>query len=312
MVRTGGLARTIVNAAGEEERDRLSPRANLISVGVVLALLLIGMWLLPRGPGDVLLLGVGLYVTIVARLVHRSGSESWGLPNPFRLPGYVRTLDRRGRLRLLAALVALALWTVLSVLPAWLRLLQRAGVRRYWPVHYVALADRPGLAILFGLVVFVLLALLVIRWDRWRSAPRLLAWGAVLWAGVLLIAVATGHGHRLPELVSVTRVPEIFFYSLWAILQQYCFLGYFNGRLRRGFGPGRHRLAAALATGAVFAALHPPAWWLVLATFPVGVIYGWLFQEDRYRNLFVIGLTHGVAGTMYGALLPGSMAIGPW
>lgn len=307
-----GPARPIVTAAGEEERDRLSPRANLVSAAVVLALLLIGMWLLPRGPGDVLVAGVALYATIVARLVHRSGSESWGLPNPLKLPRFVRTLDRGGRIRLLVACLALGLWSVLSVLPAWLRILQRTGIRRYWPVHYVALADRPVLAILFGLAVFALLALLVIRWDRWRSAPRLIAWGAVLWAGVLVIAVATGHAHRLPDLASVTRIPEVFFYSLWAILQQYCFLGYFNGRLRRGFGPGRRRLAAALATGVVFAAMHPPAWWLVLATFPVGVIYGWLFQEDRYRNLFVIGVTHGVAGTMYGVLLPGSMAIGPW
>ena len=58
--------------------------------------------------------------------------------------------------------------------------------------------------------------------------------------------------------------------------------------------------------------MHPPAWWLVLATFPVGVLYGWLFQQDRYRNLFVIGVTHGVAGVLYAALIPGSMAVGPW
>jgi hypothetical protein len=312
VVGIGGVAKTIVNAAGEEERDRLSPRANLLSAVGVLLLLLAGMWLLPRGPGDVLLAAVALYVTIGARLVHRSGSESWGLPRPLMLPAYCRSLGRPGRAWVLVGLAGLGLWTVLSVLPVWLRLLQRAGVRRYWPIHYAELADEPALAILFGLVVFVVLALFVIRWDRWRSAPRLLAWGAVLWAGVLGIALLTGRGHRLPELVSVARVPEIFFYSLWAMLQQYCLLGFFNGRLRRGLGPGRHRLGAALATGAVFAALHPPAWWLVLATFPVGVIYGWLFQEDRYRNLFVIGITHGVAGTMYSVLIPGSMAVGPW
>jgi hypothetical protein len=312
VVGIGGVAGTIVNAAGEEERDRLSPRANLLSAVVVLLLLLVGMWLLPRGPGDVLLAAVALYVTIGARLVHRTGSESWGLPRPLMLPGYFRSLSGRGRAWLLVALAGLGLWTVLSVLPAWLKLLQRAGVRRYWPIHYAELADEPLLAVLFGLGVFVVLALFVIRWDRWRSAPRLLLWGAVLCAGVLGIALLTGRAHRLPELVSVTRFPEVFFYSLWAILQQYCFLGFFNGRLRRGLGPGRHRLAVALATGAVFATLHPPAWWLVLATFPVGVVYGWLFQEDRYRNLFVIGVTHGIAGTLYGALIPGSMAVGPW
>lgn len=304
-----GVARVVVNAAGEQERDRLSPRANLVSAGAVLLLVLVGMWVLPRGPGDVLLAAVALYATIGARFVHRSGWESWGLPRPLMLPAYYRSLDRRGRTWLLAGIGGLGLWTVLSILPAWLRLLQRAGLRRYWPVHYAELADQPLLAVLFGLGVFVVLALFVIRWDRWRSAPRLLAWGAALCAGVLAIALLTGRAHRLPELVSVTRIPEIFFYSLWAILQQYCFLGYFNGRLRRGL---KRRLTAALATGAVFAALHPPAWWLVVATFPVGVVYGWLFQEDRYRNLFVIGLTQGVAGTLYGALIPGSMAVGPW
>jgi hypothetical protein len=308
-----GVERVVVNAAGEQERDRLSPRANLLSAAVVLLLVLAGMWVLPRGPGDVLLAAVALYVTIGARLVHRSGPESWGLPNPLRLGAYYRSLGRRGRVALLFGVAGLGLWTVLSILPAWLRLLQRAGVRRHWPVHYAQLADEPLLAVLFGLGAFVVLALLVIRWDRWRSAPRLLLWGAVLWASVIVIAVVTGRAHRLQTLASVTRIPEIFFYSLWAMLQQYCFLGFFNGRLRKGFGPGRgRRLVVALGTGAVFAALHPPAWWLVLATFPVGVLYGWLFQEDRYRNLFVIGVTHGVAGTLYAALIPGSMVIGPW
>jgi hypothetical protein len=297
---------TIVTAAGEEERDRLSPRANLLSAGAVLLLVLAGMWLLPRTPGDVLLVAVAVYVTIGARLVHRSGPESWGLPHPSLLFTLFRS---PGRARLLAGLLVVAAWTVLSILPLWLKVLQRAGVRRYWPVQYTELADRPLLAVLFGVVVFVVLALFVIRWDRWRSAPRLLAWGVVLWAGVIVIALSTGRAHRLPTLLSVTRCPEVFFYSLWAMLQQYCFLGYFNGRLRRGL---RSRLGVALATGLVFAALHPPAWWLVVATFPVGVLYGWLFQEDRYRNLFVIGVTHGVAGTLYGALLSGSMAVGPW
>jgi hypothetical protein len=304
-----GVARVVVNAAGEPEHDRLSPRANLVSAGVVLLLVLVGMWVLPRGPGDVLVAAAALYATVGARLVHRSGWESWGLPRPLMLPAYYRSLGRRGRRWLLLAVCGLGVWAVLSILPAWLRLLQRAGVRRYWPVHYAELADQPLLAVLFGCGVFVVLALFVVRWDRWRSAPRLLAWGAVLWAGVVAIALLTGRAHRLSELVSVTRVPEVFFYSLWAILQQYGVLGYFNGRLRRGL---KRRLHAALATGAVFAALHPPAWWLVVATFPVGVLYGWLFQEDRYRNLFVIGLTHGVAGTLYSVLIPGSMAIGPW
>jgi len=307
-----GITRVVVTAAGEEERDRLSPRANLVSAGVVLALILLGMWGLPRGPGDVLLAAVALYATIGARLVHRTGSEGWGLPRPFMLLAYYRSLGLRGRAWVLVGLVGLGLWTVLAVLPAWLTVLQRAGVRRYWPIQYTWLADEPLLAVLFGLGVFAVLALFVIRWDQWRSAPRLLLWGAVLWAGVIVIALVTGRADRLSTLADVTRIPEVFFYSLWAVLQQYFFLGFFNGRLRRGFGPGRRRLTAALATGAVFAVLHPPAWWLVLATFPLGVLYGWLFQEDRYRNLFVIGVTHGVAGTLYAALIPGSMAIGPW
>jgi hypothetical protein len=305
------LARVIVNAAGEEEHDRLSPRANLLEAGALFALIQLGLWGLPRSAGDPLLALVASYLLIGARLVHRDGSESWGLPRPFALFACYRTLDRRGRGWLLAALAGLGLWATLSMLPVWPYLLQRVGVRRHWPVSYTQLANEPLLALLLGPVVFAALALFLIRWDRWRFTPRLFAWGAVLWAGVLALAVATGHGGRLARLAEPSVASQVFFYGLWAMLQQYCVLGYFNGRIRKGFAPGR-RLLVALVCGSIFAWLHVPAWSLVAATLPVGVLFAWFFQVDRSRNLFVLGLVHGVAGTLYAVLLPYPMTIGPW
>ena len=293
--------RELVNAAGETERDRLSGRANLIEAAALFLLTQVGLWAMPRAAGDILLVGCAVYVAVAARFVHRDGPESWGLPRPFAVFSHYRSLASRGRLALIGVLVAVGVPFVLAFRALWPYLLLRAGVRRFWPDTYAWLAPSDAAAVPAGLLALFLLATMAIRWDRWRDAGRLLGWGVVLWTCIALLGL---DGDPRP------RGIEFFvFYVLWAMLQQYCILGYFNGRLRRGLAG---RVTVALLSAGIFAWLHAPHWTLVGATFPLAFLFGWYWQADRHRNLFVFGIVHGVAGGLYSLATAAPMSVGPW
>jgi membrane protease YdiL (CAAX protease family) len=79
-------------------------------------------------------------------------------------------------------------------------------------------------------------------------------------------------------------------YFLWAVLQQYIFQFYFLGRLLH-IVP--QPVAIAL-TAAAFASVHFPRWPVVAVTFLAGLYWTWLYL--RYRNLWVLAVSHALLG----------------
>lgn len=330
--------REIVNAAGERERERWSARTNLAEVAVVYALISLAVWVLigelgrssraAEISGYALLAACLFYALVLAPLVHGDAGRSWGLVSPRANLRTLRELDGRGRRA--AALLAVAALSAVLVVPGWRYLLIRLGIRRTFHEAYqwlTAGSEGVVLALAFGaLVVFPLLVLLI-RWDNLfptlgKLLPvALLVWIAAplaLWAHGLLTGTEDWMG-RIPLLEEDGGkvLKRGIFYLLWGTLQEYCALGYFNGRLRKGFGSRRYgplsgRALAALATGVIFGLSHLPSPALAAATLAGGTFLGWHFQRDRTRNLFVMGLLHGVSGVLFAVLVPTSMGIGPW
>jgi hypothetical protein len=221
----------------------------------------------------------------------------------------------------------LALLLQLLLLRGWPNLLARLGVRRHLRSLFEALTGgAAGLAAPLAAGALLLPgALLLTRFDNLASALRGLAPAALaLWGGVLALALL--HAGRLGDfgrfdpaswLASHPDRTSGIFYLAWALAQQLVFLGYFNTRLRKGIGPrGRGplpgRALAALATGALFGAIHLPRLHLVAVTALAGALLGWCFQVDRQRHLLLAAAVHAVAGTLYSRLLPFSMDAGPW
>jgi hypothetical protein len=338
-----GLARPplreIVTAAGERELDRFSPRANLLEALGLYGLILASLWGLvghlgiargsaaARGLGFALLGACLLHVALLSPWLHGDGWESRGLPRPGALRAALRSADPRERQRLAAGLAGFAAGLGLLLLRGWPNLLTRLGVRRHLRPLFEALTG--GVAALAApLVACALLlpaAALLLRLDNLGAALRGLAPVALaLWGGVLALALLHAErsgdfGRFAPEgwLAAHPDRTSGFFYLAWALVQQYAFLGYFNTRLRRGIGPrGRGplsgRVLAALATGALFGAIHLPTLHLAAATAAAGALLGWTFQVDRQRNLLLTAAVHAVAGTLYSRLLPFSMHAGPW
>ena len=52
--------------------------------------------------------------------------------------------------------------------------------------------------------------------------------------------------------------------------------------------------------------------WDIRGTTMEGTLLAWFFQSDATRNLFVVAVIHAIAGTLFSAMLPVSMDIGPW
>ncbi len=74
--------------------------------------------------------------------------------------------------------------------------------------------------------------------------------------------------------------------------------------------PGRFWVAAL--SGLFFGLLHLPTPELVAATGVAGATFGWFFQVDRTRNLFLAAGAHAVVGTLFAGAVPLSTSVGPW
>jgi hypothetical protein len=172
----------------------------------------------------------------------------------------------------------------------------------------------------------VLLAGFVVRWSNLASAARDL-WRplgvmlVLLGAAAAVVAAVSGDWIPIRDFSvygqgSRSFVPQLVAYVPWGLLQQCLLLGYFNTRIRKAVPaagwagiPGRH-ISAGL-TGLAFGAVHAPQVPLMAFTCLSGCVLGWLFQRDRSRHLFLMGLAHGLAGAIVATLTSVRMEVGP-
>ncbi len=100
-------------------------------------------------------------------------------------------------------------------------------------------------------------------------------------------------------------------YSIWGLFQQYLLNGYFVNRFNELSGAPPD--AVALLAAALFAIAHLPNSFLMLVTLIGGYVAAKVYL--RYRNLYVLGLAHGVLGFLLSQSLPdwltGHFYVGP-
>jgi hypothetical protein len=133
------------------------------------------------------------------------------------------------------------------------------------------------------------------------SDPRNLLWiiaGGLFFAGLMvgialeLHTVHPLHGARPLGL-------HMAGYLLWAFEQQFILQDYFLPRLLR-ISPNRP--AAVIAAAVLFSTAHLPSFVLTVATLAWGIVACTLFL--RYRNLYALGLVHGVLGLCVAISVP--------
>jgi membrane protease YdiL (CAAX protease family) len=91
-------------------------------------------------------------------------------------------------------------------------------------------------------------------------------------------------------------------YLPWGVFQQYLMNGYFLNRFDHAFSPR----VASLAAAALFSGAHLPNWFLMAVTLPLGYCAARLYR--RHRNLYFLGIAHGVIGFLLFLVVPDSIS----
>lgn len=172
-----------------------------------------------------------------------------------------------------------------------------------WRLRYTA--PPTCLAILGFIILSQLLrneraATLGFRWSNFRDCAT--AWAAPL---VMLVCSLVVLGVILQTVRPITigqGLVALLLYCPWGLLQQYLLNSYFANRLL-AISPARY---VPFAAAAVFSVAHLPNWFLMLVTFALGYVSTTIFL--RYRNLFFLGLAHGVIGSLLWIVISDSIS----
>ena len=137
------------------------------------------------------------------------------------------------------------------------------------------------------------------RMDNFWQAARWLAL-PMLCAAALILIVGWWKGSLRFEML-LTR-PRFLLLPIWALIQQYVLQSFINRRAQLIWGPG---IRSVLLVGLLFALLHSPNPWLMVATFVGGVIWAAVYQ--RVPNLFALALSHSAMSLLLALSLPSSI-----
>jgi uncharacterized protein len=90
--------------------------------------------------------------------------------------------------------------------------------------------------------------------------------------------------------------PLLLLYPIWGTIQQYLVIAIVAGNLHNmETRPGA--FVIIFLTAFLFGLIHFPSAWLMLATFILALLYGFVFLKER--NVFVLGIFHGWLGALF-------------
>ena len=168
----------------------------------------------------------------------------------------------------------------------------------------------PTQRVLFWLAFAWIIATSWARQDGWtalglgRSGLLQSLWvvGVALVLSVIAIFIAwqTHTLHRLHG--NTPLLSHGWGYIVWSIMQQFLLQSYFLSRMLRLL-PGK--AAAIMAATGIFALAHLPNPILTPITFVWGAVACILFL--RYRNIYTLGLAHGIMGLCIAVTVPNSL-----
>jgi membrane protease YdiL (CAAX protease family) len=117
---------------------------------------------------------------------------------------------------------------------------------------------------------------------------------------------------RLRDLNIISYFAQWSGYVAWGWLQQLLFLSIFSTQFCRAFDLKNTDwgvYAAAAFSSLFFGLIHLPNFWLSIMTWSAG--FCWAIAFMKCRNLMIMGVSHGMLGTLGNKLLPISYNVGP-
>ena len=92
-------------------------------------------------------------------------------------------------------------------------------------------------------------------------------------------------------------IPILLLYPIWGVIQQFLVIGLVAGNLKDLKGNKLNDFIIILLTALLFGFIHYPYYWLILGTFILALVYGYIYLKAR--NVYVMGLFHGWLGGLF-------------
>ncbi|HWJ28449.1 MAG TPA: CPBP family intramembrane glutamic endopeptidase [Flavisolibacter sp.] len=92
-------------------------------------------------------------------------------------------------------------------------------------------------------------------------------------------------------------IPILILYPVWGTIQQFLLIALTAGNLDDYTRPRPRKGIIVLLSAILFAAVHFPYLWLMIATFILSIFYCLIYLSER--NLYVLGLFHGWLGAVF-------------
>jgi hypothetical protein len=138
----------------------------------------------------------------------------------------------------------------------------------------------------------------------WKNLHRdFAAISAVLTLAALGLLASGLMFHTIREVSWLGAVSSFALYCCWGMFQQYLLNGYF---VNRCFGFLRRPATVPLVAGVLFSLVHLPNWFLMLVALPAGYLCARFYL--KYRNLYPLGLAHGVLGFLIYLTVPDTIS----
>lgn len=185
-------------------------------------------------------------------------------------------------------------------------------ISAYGLILAVIWTPMPAQRVLYWLAIIVVIGLTVLRREKLQAlglAPAhawqslwIIAAAAVLAVFAVLTARWLGTLHALPRIGHLSARTRIIGYVTWSVVQEFLIQVFVLARLMRLL---KRRSLAITVTALLFAIAHLPNPILIWLTLIWGFVACPLFL--RYRNLYTLGLAHGILGLCVAVTVPDAM-----
>lgn len=92
-------------------------------------------------------------------------------------------------------------------------------------------------------------------------------------------------------------IPILILYPVWGIIQQFLLIALTAGNLQDLKSYRLNKYVIILIAALLFALVHYPYVWLIIGTFILALLYGFIYLKER--NVYVLGIFHGWLGGLF-------------
>lgn len=131
------------------------------------------------------------------------------------------------------------------------------------------------------------------RTDNFRKVARML-----LPFGLFSMIAFAGIGFYQGTINMTWHIlPILILYPIWGIIQQFLLIALTAGNMQdlKSYHLNKHVII--LIAAILFALIHYPYTWLIIGTFILALLYGFIYLKER--NIYVLGIFHGWLGGLF-------------